>query len=153
MKSLNGYNLIDANNYDLIDASNVLVAEDKIAETIMILNKKGYLTNLYSVGDLINYNTAEVMMPYIDRNVAQIDKMEHALFTAILIVFKDNYKFDRLPQGFEIVKGTTDLYCKINYFTDNVFELKNITEIIDERNKYLEILNNWAKELPERKDD
>ncbi len=74
--------------------------------------------------------------------------------TSIYISFKEKYSFPNLPDGFKLENDMCYTLRKIVKFYQNE-ERRNEKDIQDELDKYREILNNWANNLPryERKDD
>lgn len=150
----NEYKVIDSNTYELIDSENMIIANNKIADTIRILNKKGYFVKEFDCGELRSYHMIKNLIPYINKEANKQNLLLLTLLTSIFIVFEKNYNFENIPEGYDVVENPKGLLCQIKYYqNDEVTNLKEFEEILNEQNKYLILLNDWAKELPERKDD
>lgn len=152
---------IDTNTFEIID--NIIEVDEDIAETISILNKKGYYTMFCCSGHLKDPRLYEMYHRKNDIEYDDIDfgyivnKDENSFevlmpytFTSVYIMFKENYNFNFLPNGFYIV-DESDVN---NYTIEKIIEYYNdgIRKSWSEINKEIKDINNnlleWAKELP-----
>lgn len=105
---------ISTDNYEIIENPNFFEVDEEIAETISILNKKGYIT-LFSCAGHNNKScykaSASIDMledskkrfnVYIGKiNKNTFDYYSDAEITSIYIKFNKHYIFSKLPEGFE----------------------------------------------------
>ena len=155
---------INKETFEIVD--NIFEVDEDIAETISILNKKGYYTKyccsghvkdprlyeLYNVknnenfkfkklGNIINEekNNYDIIMPY--------------MYTSIYIMFHSNFDFNKLPQGFyKVNNDNTEDYViskEIYYFNNG--KRKDWKIIYQEIKDANDILLKWAKSLPNDK--
>ena len=156
---------INKNSWEIEDEPEGYIPVDsKIAKTIMILNKKGYITKSSCAGhhDIRFVDMDEADILYLEKFKSdprtiiksvrddEFDYWEEVAGSAIYIVFADAYEFLNIPEGFEYADNT--LKYNIDYYND--LERKSIPQINEEINKYNKILESWAKNLPVKgKDD
>lgn len=149
---------IDKKTFEIVD--NVFEVDEDIADTISILNKRGYYTKFCCSGHIkdpriyeiyenesilenkdnkigymvnIKENTCDILMPYTE--------------TLIYIMFDKDYNFKTLPNGFKKEENTIEKF--INYYdVDKRKKSNDIDKEIKEANK---ILYEWAYKLPDLK--
>lgn len=142
---------IDKNTFEIVD--NVFEVDEQIADTISILNKKGYLT-LYSCSghvkdprlyekypiekaddccDSFIIDDKSILIPYLS--------------TRIYILFDKEYSFKTLPKNFII----ENLDCKSIIFKEIDFYINNIKRKSNDIQKEINESNNdlleWAQNL------
>ncbi len=117
---------------------NVFSCDPLIAETVSILNKKGYQTRASCES---HYEIKEYDPSY----------SKEKMITQIYIFFEQEYKFSSLPEEFktELIEGKTSIFHTIYYYHENG-KHKHRREFEIEKEKYINKLNEWAKKLPER---
>ena len=76
--------------------------------------------------------------------------IKYAASESTMIIFKDNYKFDELPNGYEIHDNCIFYYLTILKDTETI-SFKSLVELDHELNKSLKDLEEWAKKLPVKK--
>ena len=64
-----------------------------------------------------------------------------------MIIFKENYEFDELPNGYEIHDNCIFYYLTILKDTENI-SFKSLVELENELTKSINDLQNWAEKLP-----
>lgn len=116
----------------------VFSCDPRIAKTVSLLNKLGYRTLASCEG---HYEIKEY----------DISCPKEKMVTGIYILLQEQYEFPNVPEGFtlEVLEGKTNLSHVIHYYDD----MKNHRSFINferEKEKYCNILEEWAKNLPER---
>lgn len=164
--------IIDRNTFEVYthaeDCPFAFVCDKRIAPAIAILNKKGYVTfascgGHYEGGcrELINLNLS-LLEEYQNDSECFVREIREDGFDCyvenrqshIYVLFSKRYKFDSIPEGFTTYEDEYDgnericLECDIGYFDDNNHKKKR-NEIEKELDKYCNILNSWALNLPE----
>lgn len=148
---------LSSETFEVID--NIIEVDEDIAETISVLNKKGYYTKFCCSGHAKDPRLYEMYnkknnVEYEDSHLGYIiNKYEDSYdilmpytFTAVYIMFSDNYNFENLPNGFYKVDDDT-IEMIIEYYSNGQRKKWNdIDKEIKEANK---ILLNWALALPE----
>lgn len=141
---------------------NIFEVDEDIANTISILNKKGYKTSYCCSGHIKDPRLYEKYYISNDNdwgsdipNSYIIDKTNDGYYllkpyteTHIYIKFCNEYHFLNLPIGFILEKDNT-LYKEISYYNESQKKSSNeIDKEIKESNKQLV---EWAKTLPSKK--
>ena len=133
--------IIDRETFEVFEhAENypkAFICDKRIAPSVALLNKKGYKTIASCSGHY------------------RLEWNEQSK-TVIYILFDKEYKFDSIPDGFEIVM--TDGKTKIESYINLTIENKLRNRIEFERELYIkcQILNDWVEKLPvikERNDE
>src|SRR5574344_734846 len=121
---------IDKDTYEVVD--NIFEVEEAIADTLSILNKKGYYTLYSCSGHVQNPRIYEkyVLVPFS--------------YTYIYILFDKHYHFNILPSKFHY-DSKNIISRKIFYYEKGIKKKSaNIQKEIDDANN--ELLE-WAKKL------
>ena len=105
---------IDKETFEIVD--NIFEVDEDIAETISVLNKKGYYTKyccsghvtdprLYELYNVKNDDEFELKnLGYIvNKKDDNYDIIMPSIYTSVYIMFNTNYNFNNLPQGFHKV--------------------------------------------------
>ena len=152
----NNYKFLDSGTFELVDL-NLIVVDDRLAKTISLLSKKGYLIEMYNlasiwrpfaISDLI-YNLVNEKLLNADNNIDKIKKViKNDDYESTIIVFKDKYKFDTLPNGYELKENTLYYNLSILKNTDDI-TFKSLVELDHELTRSINDLENWAQKLPE----
>ena len=149
------------------DCPYAFICDKRIAPVIALLNKKGYSTfascgghyknefyewfnedisNLESLIEDTKVIITEVRDDSFDY-ITWVDK------TLVYILFDKEYVFDNLPEGFELCENDdnrTCIQCFVSYYDENNKRKKrNIVE--QELDEKINKLNEWVKELPNKK--
>lgn len=150
------------------DCPYAFICDKRIARVIALLNKKGYSTfascgghyknefyewfnedisNLESLIEDSKVIITEVRDDSFDY-ISWVDK------TLVYILFDKKYVFENLPEGFEIYEEQDDnrtcIQCFVSYYDENNKRKKrNIVE--QELDEKINKLNEWVKELPNKK--
>ena len=157
MKS--NYVCLDNKTFEIIDSKNLIIVDSKLAKTISILNKKGYYVDMFSIAKIGNpFRISDVIHNLIEEKILDIDNhndkikkaIKYAASESTMIIFKDNYKFDELPNGYEIHDNCIFYYLTILKDTETI-SFKSLVELDHELNKSLKDLEEWAEKLPIRK--
>lgn len=130
---------IDKKTFEIYEEHpDVFTCDPMIARTISTLNKLGYMTLASCEG---HYEIKEYDVSY----------PKEKMVTGIYILFKENYKFPNLPEGFEVdeLDGKTDL-SHIIYYYDASGNHKNRIDFEKRKEKYCKLLEEWAMNLPKR---
>ena len=133
--------IIDRETFEVFehaeDYPKAFICDKRIAPSVALLNKKGYKTIASCSGHY------------------RLEWNEQSK-TVIYILFDKEYKFDSIPDGFEIVMtdGKTKIESYINLTIEN--KLRNRIEFERELDIKCQILNDWVEKLPvikERNDE
>ena len=162
--------IINRNTFDICkhaeDHKDVFICDKEIAPAISLLNKKGYETyascsghykiEFYEwfdedINKLDEYkNNPRIIIKNIKENSfdywSEVDK------THIYVLFKKQYNFNELPDGFieEISNDRTSLSCEINFYNETGNKKKrNIVE--KEIKEKCNILKKWVEKLPKER--
>lgn len=153
---------IDINTFEIVD--NIIEVDEDIAETISILNKKGYYTKFCCSGHVKDSRLYEMYhrnndIEYDDTNLGyMVNKDEDGFdilmpytFTSVYVMFKENYNFNNLPSCFYVVdeKVVNDYTIEkiIEYYNAGI--RKSMSEVYKEIKDTNNILLEWAKKLPD----
>ena len=154
-------------NYNIIKDG--FICDSKMANTICLLNKKGYHTKACCSGhnerlsariqenveiELLDSTKEDKHYHIFDLTNKDFKIFTPRLFAQIYIMFDQDYSFPSIPKDFSYKNKTLEHI--IFFYKDDVINEENALtdeEINNEIEKKNEILDNWAKELPERKDD
>lgn len=151
---------IDTNTWEVIDEPNNLIHVDKdIAETIAILNKKGYKTKASCSGHpkielTLLLNKREKLKNYFyPIEVEYIKELDKVLFYSLVekvdtyIMFEEVYHFDVLPKGFKYEHQKIE--NNIVYKNDKKIGILKSESIENKENctirKYTKVLNKEKK--------
>ena len=164
--------VIDSKTWKVMD-DHYIVVDDLIADAICVLNSKGYNTKACCSGhyngdytkqicDILLLNEEEIKEEYNDFYIEDVTDKDFVFLstmdgTFVYVMFDKDYKFDKLPEGFECSAAfdkNTDTWSKtecdsikkyISFYDNGV--KKDILDI----NKEIELANAalfiWAQEL------
>lgn len=151
---------IDKNTFEILE--NIFEVDDEIAESISLLNKKGYHTlfscsghlkePVYykSVCNISEFNDDRPKDSYIveidDKNFTLLSKLKTI---SIYVNFDKEYNFINLPEGFIYDNEINILEHRINKYKNNERIDVNILE--EEMIKYNKILLDWVNNLPSKR--
>lgn len=155
---------INSETFEIID--NVFEVDEDIAETISLLNKKGYYTKyccsghakdprIYELYNVKNNDNFELKnLGYVvNQKTDTYDILMPCTYTSIYIMFDTNYNFNNLPSGFyKVDNDNVDDYVismEICYYNDG--KRKDWNDIDKEIKKANEKLLEWAISLPNNK--
>lgn len=159
---------IRTQDYEIIN-DDIIEVDYLIADTISILNKKGYITEYCCSGHIfdINYHKQvydislldegaikKIYPEYyiVDRNDKNFTIITPSIVTSIYIKFIKPFSFNEVPEGF-IQDDENVIRKNVDYYKNN--QRRKTNEIKKELKKYNKILYDWANKLPDikRKDD
>lgn len=153
--------IIDLEANKIIDNERFIIIDSFIADTINILNKKGYKTKYSCSGhyyeprkllfrcyniDLLEEIKKDSLCEIVEFNENDFTYWDEREITQIYIMFEGIYEFKNMPEGFILEDGNL-ISHQIEFF-DKENKRKKPNEIMDEIKKYNEILKNWASNLP-----
>lgn len=151
----NNYCCIDSSTFEIINNKNVFVVDSKLAKTISILNKKGYYVDMCNVAKISRaFMITDLVHNLIKEKVLDISIYSEKIKKAIkyvdvestMIIFKDNHKFDELPNGY-VLHDNTIFYC-LSILKDNErITFKSLVELDHELTTSLNDLQDWAEKL------
>ena len=145
---------IDKTTFDIVE--NVFDVDDDIANSISILNKKGYYTQYSCSGHvkdprlyekyIIDKNNQEICIDsyIVEENTKEYTVLKPYTYTQIYIKFIEDYKFKNLPKEFS--KEDRIIYKTIKFYNDQGKKKSSVIEReIKESNNHL---FEWAQDLP-----
>lgn len=143
---------INKKTFEIVD--NVFEVDEDIAQTISILNKKGYYTKyccsghakdsrLYELYNVKNDQDFEFKnFGYIiNQEKSNYDIIMPSIYTSVYIMFLSNYNFGSLPEGFN--KADSDNI-------DDYVISKQICYYKDRKRKNLNIINKEIKDANDK---
>lgn len=136
-----------------------IISRKSLGKTISILNKKGYYTDIFDKASIFKpFLISDLIVNLIKEDLLKInsdtkDKLKkiinHDDYESTMIVFKDKYKFESLPEGFKMIDNR--LYYNLKILKgDNDINFKSLVELDKENNKSLKALEEWANKLPNK---
>jgi len=140
---------------------NYIMVDKEIANTIAVLNKKGYKTLNSCSGHFKEHRKSlqEKVDLYCleeakNNKIYDIEEIQENAFscwilhcrTSIYIMFEKKYEFPSLPEGFEL-ESLNIIRCTIELLDNGKLKEKEI--IYKEIEKYNKILEDWANNLPD----
>ncbi len=149
---------IDTKTFDIVN--NVFEVDEKIAESISLLNKKGYYTRYSCSGHVKDPRMYEMYRvkkseKFDDKDLGYVvkdneDDYEILMpnrYTSIYVMFDKKYEFDNLPIGFYTLDDeVTTIYKDIMYYENKIKKKSN--DIESEIKKFNIKLLEWVKSLP-----
>lgn len=149
---------INKETFEIIN--NVFEVDEDIADTILILNKKGYYTKFCCSGHVKDPRIHEIyknesILENKDNKIGYMvnikkdtcDMLMPYTKTSIYVMFDKDYNFEILPSGFKKNENTIEMF--INYYEEDKRKIWNdIDKEIKEANK---VLYEWAYKLPDLK--
>ena len=161
--------IINKNTYEICkhaeDHENIIICDKEIADSIALLNKKGYLTHASCSGHykIEFYEWFDEDIKYLEeyKNNPRIiiKKIKEKSFdywsevdkTQTYILFKKQYNFENLPEGFqkETSEDRTSISSIIKFYDDNGKKKRDIVE--NEIKENCKKLKKWVEKLPEER--
>lgn len=152
--------LIDKQNFAIEEIDNKVVVDKALARTISLLNQKGYYVEMASkakisipltISDFMQSLFSEKLLEVNDETEAKLKKVLNLFgFSSTLIIFKDTYEFNNLPEGFKLIKNDLLFYDLNILKNSDGFEIKSAIELDKENQLSLQLLEEWAYSLPNR---
>ena len=149
--------IINTKTFDIINDDTLVSVDRGLARCISILNKKGYytvhanlakITTLFSITNLL-YELKQSNLININNNEQNIKNIiESTIHVSTSIMFKEEYHFHNLPVGFIYDHNTLFYFINVLKDSDNI-EFKELLEMDHEREKSIEILEDWVNKLPD----
>ena len=149
---------INKKTYELLD--NVFSVDEEIAETISLLNKKGYDTvsscsghikepvfykRIYDIHEKINIDNVDSYI--VEKNKNTITILSTVSINSIYIKFDNNYIFKTIPQGFQYDSESNVIEHIIKNYSNDKRVPSNLLN--SEMIKYNKLLFDWTKTLPD----
>lgn len=155
--NMNTHICIDSETFEIEDSKKI-IAPKLLAEVISILNKKGYYIDMFSVANILKaFSISELTHNLIEKGLLEINeetkqKIKEVIsasdYEESLIIFKDDYKFDTIPEGFKIIGS--HLYYPLSVLKEgDDISFKSLLELDEENRDSLKRLLEWAKKLPD----
>ena len=153
------YVCLNSETFEIQEDNKFIAVDSRLARAISTLNKKGYYVDMFSVAKISNpFKISDVIHNLIEEKVLDInnhnDKIKKAIKYAAsestMIVFKDSYKFNELPDGYKIHDNRIVYYLTILNDTETI-SFKSLVELDHELDKSLKDLEEWAESLPKIK--
>lgn len=112
---------------------------------------------MFSVANILKvFSISELTHNLIEKGLLEINeetkqKIKEVIsasdYEESLIIFKDDYKFDTIPEGFKIIGS--HLYYPLSVLKDgDDISFKSLLELGEENRDSLNSLLEWAKKLP-----
>lgn len=172
----NNHTFIDSTTYEIIPDNKIIEVDDEIAETISVLNKKGYKTEYCCGGHINKYEYYSMICDkcFMDEEKLKKDFIEYHIYdvsnerfkiiypkaiTSIYVKFDKDYNFKKLPDGFKKSPVWDDkisdwskecfdtIEHEIPYYENKV--VRKVKEVHNEIIKYNKLLLEWANNLPD----
>ena len=161
--------IIDKNTFNICkhaeDHNDVFICDKEIAEAISLLNKKGYITYASCSGhykiefyewfdeDINKLEEFKNNPRIIIRKIKEksFDYWSEVDKTQTYILFKKQYHFTNLPEGFieETSDDRTSISCPIYFYDKSGKKKRDIVE--KEIKEKCNILKKWVEQLPKER--
>ena len=153
---------IDKDTFEIHeDYSKVFICDKEIAYAVALLNKKRYITKSSCEGhieftwheidncdlDLLEQAKNDGRFIILKIKETGFDYLTPNMNTSIYISFKTNYDFLNLPEGFNLENDSGCIIRKTIEYNQKGIK-RTINDLEKEKNKYINILNEWVKQLP-----
>lgn len=147
---------INATTFEIAEIENSFIVNKKLGKTISILNKKGYYTEScckatlskpLMISNIIHNLIEEKLIEVNEYTTEKIRKIiDMSDFESTIIIFKKNYEFKNLPNGFKLIGK--DLYYNLKILKDGQnIKFKSLVELDKENEESLKLLEKWANNL------
>lgn len=147
-------------NSDRIDKNKLIIPEDKqLYSIISILNEKDYCTLMYNrtkvnkifkVSLLIEQLLKERLLVINDNTISKLkDIIDINTCSDITLVFREDYTFKNIPEGFELSDDKLTYKLSILKDTEDI-KVKSFIELDREIKNSLNLLEEWVNKLPNR---
>ena len=155
---LSDYVCLNSRTFEIGKEKDIIPVDEQLANTLSILNKKGYYTEIFNrarisktflVGAII-HDLKEQGLLAVTNQTKDIIKniIKQSDYESTLIIFKEKYNFDKLPDGFKLIDR--DLFYNIEVLKNNDdIELKTLVELDKEHRESIKNLEKWAIDLPD----
>lgn len=154
---LSDYVNLNSKTFDIEESETLIPVDKQLVKIISVLNKKGYYTEMCSrakistpflIGNLIHDLIEQELL---EINCDTKDKIKNVIkqcdYESTLIVFKEEYEFYNLPNGFQLVGKLLTYHLSILEDSEDI-KTKSLLELDKEHNSSLKILEEWATKLP-----
>lgn len=154
---LSDYVNLNSKTFDIEESETLISVDKQLVKIISVLNKKGYYTEMCSrakistpflIGNLIHDLIEQELL---EINCETKDKIKNVIkqcdYESTLIVFKEEYEFNNLPNGFQLVGKLLTYHLSILEDSEDI-KTKSLLELDKEHNSSLKILEEWATKLP-----
>ena len=157
---LSDYVNLNSKTFDIEERETLIPIDKQLVKIISVLNKKGYYTEVCSrakistpflIGNLIHDLIEQELL---EINCDTKDKIKNVIkqcdYESTIIIFKEKYEFDNLPNGFQLIGK--DLFYYLSTLKDSEgIEFKELVELDKEYHNSLKLLDEWVNKLPNRK--
>lgn len=159
-KMESNYICLNSKTFEIEERKDFIPVDEQLAKTISILNQKGYYTEMFSkakiknpfmIGALIHDLVEQELLDINDNTKDKIkDIIKKSDYEATIIIFKEEYKFNSLPNGYKLIGKDLNYNLSTLENSDDI-KFKSLVELDHEHNKSLKDLEEWAEKLPIRK--
>jgi len=152
----NDYVCLNSKTFEFETEKNIIPVDGQLAKVLSTLNKKGYYTQMFKIARIGNpFLISTLIHELKEQGLLNItnetkDKIKNIIkqsdYESTLIVFKEEYKFDNLPEGYKLI-GTNLMY-NLEILKDNDdIEMKTLVELDREHQESIKNLEKWAFNL------
>ena len=155
---ISDYVYLNTKTFEIDTKEDIVAVVESMANVLSILNKKGYYTEICSkpniskpnlLGTIIHELIKEKLLEVNNDTKGKIKNILYPLDSeSILIIFKEEYKFDDLPLGYKM--SGKDLFYYLSALKDDDIIFKSAMELDEEYKNSLKLLEDWASKLPSR---
>lgn len=153
------YICLNSTTFDIEERKDIIPVDEQLAKAISILNKKGYYTETFSRAKITKpFLMGAIIHDLIEEKLLEInadtkDKIKNIIkdsdYESTLIIFKEEYKFDNLPDGYKF-SGKELIYNLSTLEKSDDIRFKSLVDLDHEHNKSLKDLEEWANRLQNR---
>ena len=132
------YVYLNNKTFEIEEKNDIVPVKKYLADAISVLNKKGYYVDMFSeariltpflIGSIISKLREQELLNINDNTKDKINNIiKNFDCESTIIMFKDEYKFDNLPNGYKLVGKNLIYYLTILKDNDN-FEMKKLSEL------------------------
>ena len=153
------YVCLNSETFEIQKDNKFVAVDSRLARAISILNKKGYHVDMFSCAKISKpFMISSIIHNLIEEELLNIEDDNEKIKKAIkyddvestIIIFKENYKFDKLPNGYKLHDNRIFYYLSILKDTEKI-SFKSVVELDKELNNSISELEKWAENLPDKK--
>ena len=154
------YICLNSKTFDIEESEDIIPIDEQLAKIISVLNKKGYYTEMCSSAKISKpFLMGAIIHELVEEELLEInddtrDKIKNIIkrydYESTLIIFKEEYGFDNLPNGFQLF-GKILSYNLFALEDSEDIRIKTLIELDKEHNNSLKLLDEWINKLPNRK--
>lgn len=158
MKMKSDYVCLNSKTFEIDDRKDIIPVDEQLSKAISTLNKKGYYTEVcYRAKISKPFYRSVMLQELIEEKLLDINDdtkdlikkiIKQSDYESTLIVFKEEYKFNSLPNGYKLL-GRELMYNLSILIEGEDITFKSLVDLDHESDKSIKDLEEWANDLHE----